>query len=103
MPPLHRRLRLLIGLAVLTFAARTAAQSPGAVARVVDDDTRSPLAGVIVVLQPAAGGQARETVTDRAGRFVFTGVAHGDYVVTAALDGFQSGKAAVSVGDEAPP
>jgi hypothetical protein len=46
------------------------------------DPGEPPLAGVTILLTPAAGGPARTTVTDASGNFLFTGVAPGSYVLT---------------------
>jgi serine-aspartate repeat-containing protein C/D/E len=46
------------------------------------DPGEPPLAGVTILLTPAAGGTARTTVTDASGNFLFTGVTPGSYVLT---------------------
>jgi Carboxypeptidase regulatory-like domain len=99
----RRRVRVLVGIAVLTLALGrgASAQHAGVVTGIVDDDTKSPLAGAAIVLEPAGGGRPHETVTDRGGHFEFTGVPPGDYVVRASLDGFQTARKPVTVGAEA--
>ena len=103
----RRGVRVLIGIAVLTFAqaprGEASAQRAGVVTGIVDDDTRSPLAGVMIVLEPADGERPKEAVTDRAGHFELTGVLPGHYVVRALLDGFQSAPVQVTVDADAIP
>ena len=103
----RRGVRVLIGIAVLTFAqgarGEALAQRAAVVTGIVDDDTRSPLAGVMIVLEPADGGRSKEAVTDRAGHFELTGVLPGTYVVRASLDGFQSAPVPVTVDADAIP
>ena len=92
---------MVIMMAALGRAA--AAQRAGIVTGIVDDDTKSPLVGVVIVLEPADGGRSRETVTDRAGHFEITGVTAGTYKVSASLDGFQTGALQVAIGSAAQP
>jgi len=92
--------RVVVGIAVLAFAVsrEASAQRGGVVTGTVDDDTSTPLAGVVIVLDAAGAGPSRETVTDRAGHFELSGVPAGDHIVKASLDGFQSASVRVTVG-----
>ena len=92
---------MVIMMAALGRAA--AAQRTGIVTGIVDDDTKSPLVGVVIVLEPADGGRSRETVTDRAGHFEITGVTAGTYKVSASLDGFQTVALPLTIGVDPPP
>jgi hypothetical protein len=101
----RQSVRVLVGIAVLTFAVgrEASAQRDGIVTGLVDDDTKAPLVGVTIVLEPAGGGQSRETVTDRAGHFEITGVMAGTYKVSASLDGFQTAALQVTIGTDTHP
>ena len=82
-------------LLVLTAPA-AAAQQAGTIRGTVVDVSGNPLPDALVTV---AGAEAREqAVTDAAGAYEFTGLAAGDYVVTATLFGFASPELGVSVG-----
>jgi hypothetical protein len=82
----------VLAAAALTLSFTTApawAQGEGSVrgqVRAAADDT--VLSGIAVVLKPIPDGDSRETRTDAQGRFAFYNVRPGDYVLTAAPDGF---------------
>jgi hypothetical protein len=77
---------------------RQASQSPQAKAafpaqiagRVLRADTGEPLANVLVTLSPSVGTEAKDLSlrTSADGRFVFTGVSPGTYLLVAYLTGF---------------
>ena len=78
-------------VAVVLFGVATAlgAQQPaapaGTLSGVVNDVGGTPVAGASVVLSSAAG--KRKTVADQDGGFQFTGLAAGEFSVTAAAEG----------------
>ena len=86
------RLRLVAALALLMAVPASAlqAQDRAAVTGVVTDAQNLALPGVAVVLRTAAGGFVAVSTTDRAGRFAMPDVAAGDYVLSAALLGFET-------------
>ena len=85
------RAALLCALCAAPAAARTTGSITGSAA----DASGAPLPGVVVT---AAGpGGAVEQVTGPDGAFTFPDLPPGDYVVTAALPGFETAQAAASV------
>lgn len=74
----------------------TAGRVVGTVASAADDE---PLGGAAVTLTPGDATTTSDatTTTDAAGRFVFEGVAAGDYTVTATLDGYAAATATATV------
>lgn len=56
--------------------------------RVVNRDTRQPLAQVVMTLASVDRRRLLTTITDADGRYLFEGVAAGEYRVAAALDGY---------------
>jgi outer membrane receptor protein involved in Fe transport len=75
---------------VLSLSAVSAwAQVDGVIrGQVVAAADGSALAGAPVALQPQAGGERLQTSADPAGRFVFIGIRPGEYLLSAAADGF---------------
>src|SRR5262249_890861 len=86
--------RILVSNILITLiasAAPAAAQSDAIVqGQVTAALDRSVLPGATVTLQPVAGGAPKETTTDAAGRFALSQVAPERYVVSVAMDGFES-------------
>ena len=79
----------------LATAAAAAAQSPGSIEGTVVDPASNPLSGVAVrVVGP---GLDQEYTTGADGNYTATGLAGGNYVVTAALPGFETMETQVSV------
>ncbi len=105
--PAHLRILLGIAAALLSSlwlwmpatATAAAAQPAGAVEGSVVDANGSPLPGVVVAVTGPSGSV--EHVTGGDGRYAATGLAAGDYVVTAVLSGFETASLAVSVGEGA--
>ena len=94
----RQRLRLaciVVLWAVLPIAAPAGAQPTGAIEGVVVDANDDPLPGVVVEL--AGPAVERETVSGLDGAFTFTELPTGDYLVTAALSGFETWEVAVPV------
>ena len=71
-------------------------QAAGSIEGVVVDVTGSPLPGVVVTV--TGDGVRQEHVTGANGAYQAAGLAPGDYVVTAALTGFETFEIPVSVG-----
>ncbi len=78
---------LLLGVNPLAAAIDDAAALGG----VAVDASGAALPGVAVTLRPAAGsqGDVREQVTDSTGRFTFTDLEPGSYIVALSLPGFE--------------
>ena len=85
-------------LSTATSAATAPAgtQTAGSIEGVVVDVTGSPLPGVVVAV--TGDGVRQEHVTGADGAYQAAGLAPGDYVVTAALPGFETFEIPVSVG-----
>lgn len=90
--------RLGFATLVLSLAPAVGAQPTGTIEGVVADVTGSPLPGVVVTV--TGSGVRQEHVTGRNGAYVAAGLAPGDYVVAAALPGFETAEVTVSVGTE---
>ena len=75
---------MLFGPFITPASAQSNAIVQGQVAAAADG---SALPGVTVTLQ-TSGGESRQTTTDAAGRFAFTQVIPGHYVISASLAGF---------------
>jgi len=79
----------------LLVAVGTHAQSAG-IRGVVEDPSKAPIAGAIVVLRNKVTGLERVTTTDPQGRFDVSGLASDEYEVTARANGFSTVKITVS-------
>ncbi len=77
-------------------AAPAGTQIAGSIEGVVADVTGNPLPGVVVAV--TGDGVRQEHVTGADGAYQAAGLAPGDYVVTAALTGFETFEIPVSVG-----
>ncbi len=74
-------------------ALQVSQQEVGSVAGKVVDQSGTQVVGAAVVLQHAGTGGAKiDTTTDEDGRFVFTGVAAGDFELTISFPGLTSQK-----------
>jgi TonB family protein len=91
--PLSRRAAVAVAtLAVavtLTAATVRAVQAPAALTGTVYDPTGGVMPGVDVTLEDAQQ-RASKATTDAAGRFAFTGIGSGEYVLSAKLAGFKT-------------
>ena len=88
--PNERALRILATSAfALTVAASAAAQTTGDIRGQVRDANGDGLPGVMVTATIEDRGVSRTTITGVGGNFVISSLQVDDYVVTAALDGFQ--------------
>ena len=94
-----RRLKVVVALAVfLALAAGAAAQTEtGRITGVVTDATGGILPGVTVTAKAVGTGATRELTTDSAGQYVFANLPPGAYEIAAALAGFNTANAKVTV------
>ena len=93
------RMRLAAALALLLAVPAPAAHAQDAapVTGVVTDAQQLALPGATVVLRTTAGAFVASATTDRAGRFELPAVAAGDYVLSAALLGFEARAETIAV------
>ena len=88
---------VIVGLLLwLATASAAAAQTTGSIEGAVVDPAGSPLPGVVVTV--VGPGLDQQQVTGADGSYTAAGLAAGDYVVTAALPGFETVETQVSVG-----
>ena len=73
----------------------------GTVDGVIKDALQRPIAGAQLRLESGAGQVVGRTITDDQGRFAFTGIAAGTYVVVAEKTGFEAATAVVTVTETA--
>ena len=78
---------LLVGMLLLQNVG-------GSIQGVVIDPSGAAVPGVNVVIRNVATGDTRELVTDAAGRYLVPVLPPGEYEVRAALQGFQTVRAA---------
>ena len=89
------QLAIAVVLLSLSVAVTAAAQTTGFIDGAVVDANGTPLPGVVVTV--TGPGVRQEHVTGTDGAYTATGLAAGDYVVTAALPGFETVETPVSV------
>ena len=93
-----RRVRQTLVILVVMGTGLTAfAQEPASVLGTVVDPIGGALPGVTVVLENTVEGGKQSTVTDSLGAYSFSQVAPGSYRLTAALAGFVSQQAEITV------
>src|SRR6188508_3743253 len=94
-----RWLRSAVALAVFfTLTATAAAQTEtGRITGVVTDATGGILPGVTVTAKAVGTGATRELTTDSAGQYVFANLPPGAFEIAAALAGFNTANAKVTV------
>jgi outer membrane receptor protein involved in Fe transport len=78
-----------------------AAAPIGAIEGVVKDALQRPIPGAELRLEASDGRVVGRTVADEQGRFTFTGVAPGTYVVVGTKEGFETATSVVTVSAEA--
>ena len=88
-----------LSTATSAAAAQAGTQTAGSIEGVVVDVTGRPLPGVVVTV--TGDGVRQEHVTGADGAYQAAGLAPGDYVVTAALPGFETFEIPVSIGADA--
>ncbi|MXX76183.1 MAG: TonB-dependent receptor [Holophagales bacterium] len=86
----------LAALLLAAAAAAATAQTTGTIEGVVVDADGTPLPGVTVTV--AGPGVRQERITQGDGAYASAGLSAGDYVVTAALTGFETAESPVSLG-----
>ena len=91
----HGQLAIAGVLLSLSVAVTAAAQTTGLIDGAVVDANGTPLPGVVVTV--TGPGVRQEHVTGTDGAYTAVGLAAGDYVVTAALPGFETVETPVSV------
>ena len=89
------QLAIAVVLLSLSVAVTAAAQTTGLIDGAVVDANGTPLPGVVVTV--TGPGVRQEHVTGTDGVYTAAGLAAGDYVVTAALPGFETVETPVSV------
>ena len=89
------QLAIAVVLLSLSVAVTAAAQTTGLIDGAVVDANGTPLPGVVVTV--TGPGVRQEHVTGTDGAYTAAGLAAGDYVVTAALPGFETVETPVSV------
>src|SRR3954463_4169119 len=95
-----RSLPLFSWLALLALVAPAAAQS-GSISGVVKDPQQALVPGAEVVLRNSQSAATPTAITDSTGRYAFTGLQRGTYVVLVYLSGFQvQSSAAIVLGGE---
>src|SRR5271169_6763203 len=87
----------------LIFISAAQATIFGNVRGIVDDPQHRPVAGADVKLKSATSDWSSTTQTDQEGRFTFTAVPLGDYVVTVSLAGFDRSIASVTIVSDSSP
>ena len=94
-----RRLRVVAALAVFLALATgaTAQTETGRITGVVTDATGGILPGVTVTAKAVGTGATRELTTDSAGQYVFANLPPGAFEIAAALAGFNTANAKVTV------
>ena len=94
-----RRLRVVAALAVFLALATgaTAQTETGRITGVVTDATGGILPGVTVTAKAVGTGATRELTTDSAGQYVFANLPPGAFEISAALAGFNTANAKVTV------
>src|SRR5437667_4174346 len=86
-----------VALILLIYHPASAVAAAGTVEGVIKDALQRPIAGAQLRLESGAGQVAGRTTTDDQGRFAFTGVPPGPYVIVAEKSGFESATSVVTV------
>ena len=94
-----------VGLTAITMLSPCllAAQTPPAIAGLVEDETGAPLPGATVTLVGQTPAAPRTTHSQSDGTFTFDAVAAGQYTLTIELSAFEPSQQAVTVGAVAGP
>lgn len=93
-----RALLFLAALALGVAPASAQATAGGSLTGVVKDSTGGVIPGASVTLRGASSSFVRETTTDGRGRYAFSKVPDGGYLVVATRDGFSPATQEVTVG-----
>jgi hypothetical protein len=90
-----------VGIAILLLTGHPASvwAAAGTVDGVIKDALQRPIPGAQLRLESGAGRVVGRTTTDDQGRFAFTGIAAGTYVVVAEKTGFEVATAVITVSE----
>jgi hypothetical protein len=90
-----------VGIAILLLTCHPASvwAAAGTVDGVIKDALQRPIQGAQLRLESGAGRVVGRTTTDDQGRFAFTGIAAGTYVVVAEKTGFEVATAVITVSE----
>ena len=90
-----------VGIAILLLTCHPASvwAAAGTVEGVIKDALQRPIPGAQLRLESGAGRVVGRTTTDDQGRFAFTGIAAGTYVVVAEKTGFEVATAVITVSE----
>ena len=95
------KLLTAVGIAILLLICHPASvwAAAGTVEGVIKDALQRPIPGAQLRLESGAGRVVGRTTTDDQGRFAFTGIAAGTYVVVAEKTGFEVATAVITVSE----
>jgi len=95
------KLLTAVGIAILLLTCHPASvwAAAGTVEGVIKDALQRPIPGAQLRLESGAGRVVGRTTTDDQGRFAFTGIAAGTYVVVAEKTGFEVATAVITVSE----
>lgn len=96
---LARAMTIGLALHLLIYHPAPACAAAGTVEGVIKDALQRPITGVQLRLESGAGSIVAQTTTDDQGRFAFTGIMAGTYVVVAQKAGFEPATAVVTVSE----
>src|SRR5436309_9460456 len=88
---------MTIALVLLLLIPASALAAAGTIEGIIKDALQRPITGAQLRLESGAGQVAGRTTTDDQGRFAFTGVPPGTYVIVAEKSGFESATSVVTV------
>jgi len=95
------KLLTAVGIAILLLTCHPASvwAAAGTVEGVIKDALQRPIPGAQLRLESGTGRVVGRTTTDDQGRFAFTGIAAGTYVVVAEKTGFEVATAVITVSE----
>jgi len=96
-PGLARVITIGIAVLLLVYHPASALAAAGTIEGVIKDALQRSITGAQLRLESGAGQVAGRTTTDDQGRFAFTGVPPGTYVIVAEKPGFESATSVVTV------
>jgi len=98
---LGRAMTLGVTLLLLIYSPAVALAAAGVVEGIIKDALQRPIAGAQLRLESGTGGVVGRTTTDDQGRFAFTGIPAGTYVVVAEKTGFDTATTVITVTETA--
>jgi len=99
--PVARAVTIIVTILLFVCHPVPALAAVGTVDGVIKDALQRPIAGAQLRLESGAGQVVGRTITDDQGRFAFTGIGGGTYVVVAEKTGFEAATAVVTVTETA--